>query len=54
MSSHLILDGAGHSDPLFLSSPQILATMLEFYAGKPVADTRIELEPIHFALPIRR
>jgi fermentation-respiration switch protein FrsA (DUF1100 family) len=50
-ASHLIIKGAGHSDPLFLSSPQILQTMLKFYAGEKVGDSRIELEPIKFVLP---
>ena len=49
--SHLIIEGAGHSDPLFLSSPQILQTMLKFYAGEKVGDSRIELDPIKFVLP---
>jgi pimeloyl-ACP methyl ester carboxylesterase len=49
--SHLIIEGAGHSDPLFLSSPRILQTMLKFYAGEKVGDSRIELEPIKFVLP---
>lgn len=33
-SSHLIIDGAGHSDDLFLSSPKIEETMSSFFAGK--------------------
>jgi pimeloyl-ACP methyl ester carboxylesterase len=49
--SRLIIEGAGHSDPLFLSSPRILQTMLKFYAGEKVGDSRIELEPIRFVLP---
>ena len=49
--SHLIIEGAGHSDPLFLSSPRILQTMLKFYVGEKVGDSRIELEPIKFVLP---
>jgi len=49
--SHLTIEGAGHSDPLFLSSPQILQTMLKFYAGEKVGDSRIELDPIKFVLP---
>jgi pimeloyl-ACP methyl ester carboxylesterase len=49
--SHLIIEGAGHSDPLFLSSPQILQTMLKFYAGEKVGDSQIELDPIKFVLP---
>ena len=49
--SHLIIEGAGHSDPLFLSSPRILQTMHKFYAGEKIGDSRIELEPIKFVLP---
>lgn len=49
--SHLIIEGAGHSDPLFLSSPQILQTMLKFFAGENVEDSRIELDSIQFVLP---
>lgn len=29
-NTHLIIDGAGHSDPLFLSSPKIKETMMKF------------------------
>jgi pimeloyl-ACP methyl ester carboxylesterase len=45
-SAHLIIDGAVHSDPLFLSSPQIKETMLEFMKGRPVSATRIALPPL--------
>ena len=31
---HLILEGAGHSDPLFLSSPEIVEIMLAFLGGE--------------------
>ena len=33
-ASHLILEGAGHSDPLFLSSPQIETWLLDFFRGR--------------------
>ncbi len=47
-SSHLIIKGAGHSDPLFLSSPRIAEVMLAFMHGKSVTDETITLEPINF------
>jgi pimeloyl-ACP methyl ester carboxylesterase len=34
---HLIIDGVAHSDPLFLSSPEILKRMLAFMSGAPVS-----------------
>jgi pimeloyl-ACP methyl ester carboxylesterase len=47
-STHLIIDGAVHSDPLFLSSPRIKDVMLEFMKGEKVSTTRISLEPLKF------
>lgn len=52
-SSHLVIEGAGHSDPLFLSSPDIAKAMLAFLQGKPIPKLRIELPPPRF-LPPRR
>ena len=48
-SIHLIIDGAVHSDPLFLSSPRIKDVMLEFMKGQNVSTPRIQLEPLKFA-----
>ncbi len=48
-SVHLIIDGAVHSDPLFLSSPRIKDVMLEFMKEKPISTTRITLPPMRFA-----
>lgn len=48
-STHLIIEGAVHSDPLFLSSPKIKDVMLEFMKGVPVSTTRITLPPMKFA-----
>lgn len=48
---HLIIEGAGHSDPLFLSSPEILAAMERFLAGQELESTRIQLPPISFIAP---
>ena len=47
-SHHLVLDGAVHSDPLFLSSPKIKDVMLEFMSGRPLSTTRITVSPITF------
>ncbi len=49
-SAHLIIDGAGHSDPLFLSSPKIVDEIMRFFSGEKLRDSRIELEPIDFLL----
>lgn len=46
---HLIVEGAAHSDPLFLSSPKIKGVMLEFLKGVRVSTTRITLPRVEFA-----
>lgn len=48
---HLVIDGAGHSDPLFLSSPKILETMLRFLRGEPIVERRIALAPVKLLPP---
>jgi pimeloyl-ACP methyl ester carboxylesterase len=48
-STHIIIDGAVHSDPLFLSSPKIKEGMLEFLKGQPVTTTRIAAPRMKFA-----
>lgn len=48
-STHLIIEGAWHSDPLFLSSPKIKDVMLEFMRGVPISTTRITLPAPKFA-----
>ena len=48
-STLVIIDGAVHSDPLFLSSPKIKDGMLEFMKGLPVSTTRITLAPLKFS-----
>ncbi|MDQ3950662.1 MAG: alpha/beta hydrolase [Gemmatimonadota bacterium] len=49
--SHLVINGAGHDDDLFLSSPKIPDAMLRFLlTGDPGVRT-IELRPIRFKLP---
>jgi hypothetical protein len=47
-SSHLIIEGAMHSDPLFLSAPKIKDVMLEFMKGEPLSTTRIVLPALKF------
>jgi pimeloyl-ACP methyl ester carboxylesterase len=55
ISTHLIIDGATHSDPLFLSSPKIKDVMLEFMKGEKVSTTNIKLEPLKFAqIPMQK
>jgi hypothetical protein len=46
----MIIEGAVHSDPLFLSSPKIIEGMMEFLRGQPVTTTKIEGPPIKFVL----
>ncbi len=51
-SAHLIIEGAVHSDPLFLSSPQIKEVMLEFMRGEKLSTTRLVAVPLRFtAIP---
>lgn len=47
-STHMIIDGAVHSDPLFLSSPKIKDGMMEFLRGEPVTVTKIAAPPMKF------
>jgi pimeloyl-ACP methyl ester carboxylesterase len=53
-STHIIIDGAVHSDPLFLSSPKIKEGMLEFLKGQPVTVTKISAPPMKFAPLVRQ
>ena len=48
-STHMIIEGAVHSDPLFLSSPKIKDGMMEFLRGQPVKETKISIGPMKFA-----
>ena len=41
--AHLVIQGAGHSDPLFLGSPVILDRMRTFFGGEPLADETLSL-----------
>ena len=49
-STHMIIEGAVHSDPLFLSSPKIKEGMMEFFRGQPVTATKIQAAPMKFVL----
>ena len=49
-STHIIIEGAVHSDPLFLSSPKIKEGMMEFLRGQPVTTTKITAPPMKFIL----
>jgi pimeloyl-ACP methyl ester carboxylesterase len=49
-STHMIIEGAVHSDPLFLSSPKIKEGMMEFLRGQPVTTTKITGAPLKFIL----
>src|ERR1041384_144077 len=49
-STHIIIENAVHSDPLFLSSPKIKEGMMEFLRGQPVTNTKITGAPIQFVL----
>jgi pimeloyl-ACP methyl ester carboxylesterase len=49
-STHMVIEGAVHSDPLFLSSPKIKDGMMEFLRGQPVTVTRITATPMKFIL----
>lgn len=44
----VVIDGAGHGDPLFVSSPQILAAMQEFMRTGKTSHTRIAVTPKKF------
>jgi hypothetical protein len=46
----MVIEGAVHSDPLFLSSPKIKDGMMEFLRGQPVTVTRITATPMKFIL----
>ncbi len=51
-STEIIVEGAVHSDPLFLASPKISEAMAQFMSGKPVGDSHISgpamvFKPLH-------
>jgi pimeloyl-ACP methyl ester carboxylesterase len=47
-SSHVLIEGAGHGNDLFVSSPEIQKVTLEFIKTGKVLAGRIELPPLRF------
>ena len=47
----LTIEGAGHSDPLFLSTPKLLETMKMFLRGEPIRERVFTLPPVQFLAP---
>lgn len=52
-AQHLIIENAGHSDPLFLSTPKILEAMKAFLRGEPLKERYLTAPPARF-LPVRK
>lgn len=51
-AEHLVIENAGHSDPLFLSTPKILEAMKAFLRGEPLRERYVAAPPPRFT-PIR-
>jgi pimeloyl-ACP methyl ester carboxylesterase len=47
-AQHLVIEGAGHSDPLFLSTPKILEAMKAFLRGEPLRERYVAAPDVHF------
>ena len=47
--THLVLENAGHSNDLFLSSPKILGIMAAFFKGSEMASQTLTVAPPDFA-----
>lgn len=47
-SQHLIIERAGHSDDLLISSPKIAETMVAFLKGEKISDLKITLPPLRW------
>ena len=47
-SFHVLIEGAGHGDELFISSPKIKDVMLEFMRDVPLSTRKITLAPFEF------
>jgi pimeloyl-ACP methyl ester carboxylesterase len=45
---HVLIEGAGHGNELFISSPQIKDVMIEFMRDRPLSTKTITLPPIKF------
>jgi pimeloyl-ACP methyl ester carboxylesterase len=52
-AAHLVIENAGHSDPLFLSTPKILEAMKAFLRGEPLPERYVSAPPARF-LPVRK
>jgi len=52
-AQHLVIENAGHSDPLFLSTPKILEAMKAFLRGEPLRERYVTAPPAKF-LPVRK
>ena len=52
-AQHLVIEGAGHSDPLFLSSPKILEAMKAFLRGEQIPERYVDAKPFTF-VPVRK
>jgi pimeloyl-ACP methyl ester carboxylesterase len=52
-AQHLVIENAGHSDPLFLSTPKILESMKTFLRGEPLQE-RYLTAPQPTFLPVRK
>lgn len=50
-AEHLVIEGAGHSDPLFLSTPKIIESMKAFLRGEPLKERYVEAAPFKFVPP---
>jgi pimeloyl-ACP methyl ester carboxylesterase len=50
-NDHLIIDGAGHSDDLFLSSPRIFDVIKAFMGEEKLPTTSIEIPTVQFVRP---
>jgi pimeloyl-ACP methyl ester carboxylesterase len=48
-SSHLVIDGSGHGNELFVSSPEIQTSIVEFFSGRLPPDRTIHLPNLQFA-----
>jgi hypothetical protein len=46
----LVIEGASHDDDLFLSSPEIVRSMVAFLNGGEPTASRIVLQPLRFAV----
>jgi hypothetical protein len=50
-AEHLVIEGAGHSDPLFLATPKIVEAMKAFLRGEPLRERYVDAPPVKFVAP---